>query len=152
MRTFFTIFALLLILSLGYLAYAHFTGGSVPTLGLPIGGERAKIRARILSFFEHVKFKNASALTDFVQESTTEAEIIHYLVKTIGLDLEDFDLETVIIDEVEIDSSHTRARVMVNLKGKDLSDRKPFTLSKLIFLSKSSDGRWLIDTKSDLTS
>ena len=57
MRKFFIAFALVLVAALTYLGYAHFSGGAVPTFGLPIGGEKARIRHRVQSFFEDVKLK-----------------------------------------------------------------------------------------------
>jgi hypothetical protein len=148
MRTLMIIIAVLLALCLGYLGYAHFTGGSVPTFGLPIGGERAKVRARTLSFFEHVKFKNASALRDFVGTTTSSDEVLSYLLKSLGINPETIDLMHVTIEDVELNSTETRARTRVSFAGQNLSEKKPFTFSKIIFLYKSADGSWLVDTKS----
>lgn len=152
MRTFIITVALLLALSLGYLSYAHFSGGAWPTFGLPIGGEKAKIRAFVLAFFEHVKFKNTSALASFVAKEKNVSDRAHYLTKTLGIDQEKIDLTSTSIEEIELDSAQMRARVKVKLKGQDLIDYKPIEQVKIIFLYKNSDGAWLIDTENLLPS
>jgi hypothetical protein len=44
MKKFFVLLLLLICIAMGYLTYAHFSGGKIYTFGLPIGGERAVIR------------------------------------------------------------------------------------------------------------
>ncbi len=148
MRTYISIFAVLLIACIGYLTYAHFSGGSVPTFGLPLGGERAQIRLRTLSFFEHVKFKNASALEDFVSATSGPEELTHYLLTLLGIGPDQIDLHHVTIEHVELNTAETRARARVTFTGQDLSQQKPFSLSKIIFLFKNTEGVWLVDIKS----
>ena len=148
MRTLFILIVVLFALSIGYLGYAHFTGGSLPTFGLPIGGEKAKVRARTLGFFEHVKFKNASALDDFVDSGATAEEVSSYLVKSLGINADYIDLVDVTIEHVELNSSETRARARVSFSGQNLSEKKPFVFTKIIFLYKNVEGEWLVDIKS----
>lgn len=148
MRTFLVILVTLLLLGLGYIGFAHFSGASVPTFGLPIGGERAQVRARTLSFFEHVKFKNASALQDFVESEVDRHEMGEYLLKSLGINPQNIDLVGVAIESVELNTTETRARARVSFSGQNLDEKKPFSFSKIIFLYKNTENIWLIDTKS----
>ncbi len=145
MRTFFIIFILVIIACLGYLGYAQFSGGAVPTFGLPIGGERAKVRERTHRFFEHVKFKNASALHEFVSPDTTSNELTTFLFKSLDINPDVTDLTDVHIDQVELNNAETRARVRVTLSGQNLSTNTAFQTTKLIFLYKSKQDSWLVD-------
>lgn len=146
MRKFFIMVLLLAIAAMVYLGYAHFTGGAVPTFGLPIGGEKAHVRVQALAFFEHVKFKNRAAITNFVGSSAAPEETALYLDKTLGMDADQVDLVKVAIKDVELDSMGTRARVKVELSGQDLAANKPFDVEKVIFLYRVAD-RWLVDIK-----
>ncbi len=146
MRKFLILILLLVLLALGYLGYAHFSGGAVPTFGLPLGGERAIIRERITTFFEHVKFKNTSALKNFVSPDTSEDQISAFLSKTLGQDEDNVDLLETKIDQVEIDSSKERARARITLEGTDLAKKQPLDISKVIFLFLAN-GEWLMDIK-----
>lgn len=147
MRKFIVVLTVLLIVVLSYLGYAHFSGGAVPTFGLPIGGEKAQIRAVTLAFFEHVKFKNASAFKEFVALGTDPAVVDAYLDKTLGQDTEKIDLIAVEIKSIELDSKQTRARVHVGFMGQDLALHKPVDLEKIVFLYRADD-RWFIDINS----
>lgn len=148
MRKFLIVLALLIVAAAAYLGYAHISGGAVPTFGLPIGGEKMKIRRATLAFFEHVKFKNTSAFTNLVSKDVSPEELDRYLTKTLGIDPDQVDLVSTSIDQIELDSNQTRARVKVHLSGQDLSNKRPLDISKIIFLYQSRDDIWLIDTRS----
>lgn len=147
MRTVFISILLLVVLAAGYLLYAQVSGGAVPTFGLPIGGERAHIRQKIQRFFEHVKFKNKSALSSLVSEGSSMEDVESFLAQTFGADPNQVDLQSVHIDSVELDSSGTRARSIVQLKGQNLIEQKPFQATKLIFLYKVVPDDWRLDIK-----
>lgn len=146
MRKILILVLLILISSSIYFGYAHFSGGAVPTFGLPIGGEKARIRARISAFFEHVKFKNTSALRNFVEAGTSEEQISQFLKKTLGQNEDDVDLLDTKVEQIEIDSSSLRARARIRLLGINLVNKQPVDISKVIFLF-SADGEWLLDIK-----
>ena len=131
--------------SLGYLGYAHISGGAVPTFGLPIGGQKALIRQQALRFFEHIKFKNTSAIKDFVKEDASNEDINTFMSKTFGQDPANIDLQSVMVENVELDSSKKRARSRVSLIGRDLLESRPIVLSKVIFLYLGDKNDWLID-------
>ncbi|HXW53633.1 MAG TPA: hypothetical protein VEL47_05975 [Myxococcota bacterium] len=145
MRTVAIILVLLVLAALGYLGYAHFSGGAVPTFGLPIGGDKATIRSRTLTFLENVKFKNTVALKDFVASTITVPQILFYVETSLGLNQE-MDLNQAAVKEIEIDSAAQRARVRVTLSGQDLKNMKAFDMEKLVFLYNAGHDRWLIDT------
>lgn len=145
MRKFLVLLLLLALAAAVYLGYAHLSGGAVPTFGLALGGEPALIRQQALRFFEHVKFKDFSALKDFVKEGTDTPQINQFITKTIGFEPAQVDLQTLKIEQVEIDSSHKRARVKVHLAGLELQERRQFDLTKVIFLYLDEKSQWLID-------
>jgi len=136
---------IILVAVLVYLGYAQFSGGAVPTFGLPIGGEKAKVRHRVSTFFEDVKFKNIAGLKELVSSSVSQEGVLLYLEKGLGLGPNQ-DLSHVSIEGIELDKDEKRARVKVMLTGQDLATRKPFNIEKLLFLYAAENDRWLIDT------
>ena len=148
MRKFIVFLILLMIAALAYLAYAHFSGGAIPTFGLPLGGEKAKIRERTKIFFENLKFKNINALRDFVSQDSSPEQFSHYLKENLGLDLEKIDLEKVEVENIELDSLQQRARVKIKLEGRELVTKKPFAYERIVFLFRGQDDKWLFDVNS----
>jgi hypothetical protein len=145
MRKLLVLLIVLCLAGAGYLGYAHFSGGAVPTFGLAIGGESAIIRQQALRFFEHIKFKNISALKDFVKEGSEASEISEFITKTIGFQPANVDLQSLAVESVEIDSTKKRARAKVHLAGLELSERRQFDVTKVIFLYLDEKNQWLID-------
>jgi hypothetical protein len=145
MRAFFTTLLLLAVLVAGYLAYAHFSGGQVPTFGLPIGGEKGEIRVYASQFLENIKFKNTAALVGFA-ENATSADVDKYLTSLFDMDKNAIDLQTFSVKEIEMDSSKMRSRVNILLKGRDLSNNNPFEKHKIIYLYQNPTKKtWLVD-------
>jgi hypothetical protein len=147
MRKFFAILLLVIITALAYLGYAHFSGGALPLWELPLGGQRAKVRAQIVRFFEKVRFKNNKALADFVEPGTEAHDLENFLLQTIDAPLSAIDLQAVAVDSIELDSGQERARARVNLSGQNLRDNKFFDITKIIFLYRVDSDRWLLDIK-----
>lgn len=147
MRKTLIIIMILMIIAFGYLLYAQISGGAVPTFGLPIGGQRALVREHIKRFFEDVKFKNKSAMNAMISSESTIEDIDNFLEKTFGADPNNVDLQSIKIESVELDSTKTRARSIVNFAGQYLAPQKPFSATKLIFLYKNSSGDWKVDIK-----
>lgn len=145
MRKFLIFLIILCLLGAVYLGYAHFSGGAVPTFGLAIGGEQAIIRQQATRFFEHVKFKNITALKDFVAEGTDIQEINQFISKTIGFEPANVDLQSLKVESVEMDSSQQRARAKVHLAGLELKEKRQFDVSKVIFLFLDEKNQWLVD-------
>lgn len=133
--------------ALCYLSYAHLSGGAVPTLGLPLGGEKAKIRHRAHRFFEHIMFKDTKALMEFVDKDTSQEQLITFVGKTMGADPQNVDLTFLKIEAIELDSNKKRARVRVALGGQDLTTKSDFAVTKVIFLYLSESNGWLLDTQ-----
>ncbi len=136
-----------LVVALGYLSYAHFSGAAVYTFGLPLGGERAHIRQTTARLFENVKFRNLDAIAAMVTPGESMGAIDAYLGKVIGVPPENFDLQKTLIEGIEIDSSNKRARARVTLVGENLHSRENMTVSKIIFLFYDEHAGWLFDIK-----
>lgn len=148
MRAFGTVLALLIFAAGAYLGYAHFSGGEVPTFGLPLGGEKKNIRDTTQAFYETIKFKNRDAIKHFVDATATQEDISDYLTKTFGEGaLNEIDLNSVSIEQIELDSQETRARVKILLSGLYLDDKKAFTINKLLYFYRANS-LWLLDLKS----
>lgn len=146
MRAFFITIAILIVLALGYLGFAQVSGGAVPTFGLPLGGERAKVRKTIKLFFEDVRFKNKNAISNVVTPGATLEDIENFLTQFLGASANQVDLLDVHIHSVELDSNHQRARAVVNIKAKNLNDSTSINVTRLIFLFMV-DQNWIIDIK-----
>lgn len=146
MRKILIVVLLLAIAVLGYVGYAHFTGGAVPTFGLPIGGEKSRIRQATLTFFDKVKFKDRAGLMLMVPPEMNFDDITSYLLKTLQVDLDALDLETINVKHIEVDNEGRRARVRVLLAGHNLNAKKPLDIEKIIFLYRVGDV-WLVDIK-----
>jgi hypothetical protein len=145
MRKFFVIVLVFIIAALAYLSYAHLSGGTVPTFGLPLGGERAKIREKISHFFEDLKFKNESGLKDFIAKDKSAKDIDGFVAKVFEMKLSDMDINTVKIVSIELDSQNKRARARIHLYGQDMRLQKAFDINKIIYLYLDSEATWLID-------
>lgn len=137
------IFSLAVVVSV-YVGYAHFSGGAIPTFGLPIGGAKKDIRHTTKVFFENVKFKNHPGLKQFVREEDSLEQIGAYLNTIFGISVDQVDLDSIEVDSIELDTSKIRARVRVHIKGLDLVNKAPLSLNKIIFLYRSG-GKWMID-------
>lgn len=149
MRTFVVIFLFLLISAGVYVGYAHFSGGQVPTFGLPIGGEKAKIREAATNFFEQIKFRNYDGLERYTEEVTKD-EIASYIKELFGINKNDLDLDEFSIKNIEMDSSKLRSRVVLSFTGRDVSTQAPFERQKMVFLYLNKDKKWLFDIKNNL--
>lgn len=146
MRKFFTIVLLLTMAALAYFGYAHYTGAALPVWGLPLGGQKALIRARVTEFFESVRFKNTQVFKNFVASDIQPEDITQFLSQTLGQPAHEIDLQSVKIKDIELDSSQSRARVRIELVGQRLNDHKVFNITRIIFLYLD-DNKWLLDTK-----
>lgn len=109
----------------GYVGVAHLSGGNLPTLGLPIGGDEAKLRSMSLSFWEDIQFKDfdhaASYHAPELQDTVDIPFLIQRLFKVKPEVLDLMEYEVVFVD---IDSSGLRARVKTRLKVKFLGNGK----------------------------
>lgn len=109
------------VLTGGYIGIAHFSGGSFPTLGLPIGGERALLRSMTLQFIEDVKFKDFDkAATYHHPEKQERLDIPYYLERLFLIKPEALDVMSYEIIFAELDSAQLRGRVKARIKCKNL--------------------------------
>ena len=112
---------ILLLAPLGYIGMAHFSGGAYPTLGLPIGGERAYLRGLTLSFIEDVQFKDFQKAASYHEPSIQDSVDIPYLLERMFMvKPESLDIMSYEIVFAKLDSTNLRGRVKVRIKVKDL--------------------------------
>jgi len=120
--------------TLGYFVAAHFSGGSLPTFGLEIGGEKATVRANALKFWEDIKFKDTtSALTFLPNGKNSKVLLNSFLQKTFQCSPEKLDIEEYRIENLELDSTGKRARVKVKIWAHNLSTNKALEPQVLLF-------------------
>lgn len=138
---------ILLFTAVGYLSYAHFSGGKVYTFGLPIGGIKAQVRYRVNNFFEQIKFKNINELKNFTEPFISKEAFFTYLNNILNNPLDQIELENFTINNIELDSTKNRARVKTEFFYKNFITNKSFAQEKLIFLYHANNN-WFIDIES----
>lgn len=131
----------------GYAGYAHFTGGEVPTLGLPIGGARAELRTLTMSFWEDIKFKDYKKAASYQAETKRSESSISALVEQVfGLPAQSVDLMEFSVVEAELDSTGNRARLKSRVKAKDLVKGKVHTREVMHFFHRDTpQAAWVLD-------
>ncbi len=135
-----------------YLAAAHFSGGAFYTFGLPLGGERAQLRATALSFMEDLKFKDFERAASYHAPDKQDTVDIPYLLQRLFVQkpeaLEVMDYEIIF---AEIDSTNIRARVKSRVKAKDLVKGKIRTQEMMLFFHRTSQSApWYMELESSL--
>ncbi len=140
------------VLSGGYLAVAHLSGGALSTLGLALGGDRGALRRIALEFLEDVQFKDFLSAASYHAPDLIDTVDIPFLlqrlfaVKPEALDIMDFDIVF-----ADIDSSDLRARVKVRVKAKILLDgRIEEREIVLYFYRDSEDDPWYMKLEDSL--
>jgi hypothetical protein len=146
--------ATLLTCLLGYLAAAHYSGGAFPTLGLPIGGERALLRNVAMRFIEDIQFKDFDNASSYHAPDRQESVDIPYLIERLfavkpeALDIMDYEIVF-----AKVDSTQLRARVKTRIKVKELvRDRIREQELILYFYRDSLDAPWYMKLESSLRS
>ena len=137
----------LLILAVGgYFLTSHLTGGSLPTLGLPLGGESSVVRARALAFVEDLHFKDYhKAASVFEPHLQSPQNVRLFLETSFEVSAQHLDLIEYIVKQVELDSTKTRARVSLNVKAKNLLSSEEIEREWLLFLYYSqTEDKWYI--------
>ena len=111
----------MVLLAGGYLGAAHFSGGAFPTLGLPLGGERAWLRKTVRAFLEDIQFKDFNHAASYHAPDKRDSVDIPYLLERLFLQKpESLDIMDYEIVFAKIDSTGRRARVKARVKVKNL--------------------------------
>ena len=91
-----------------YLGAAHFSGGAFPTLGLPIGGDRALLRQTTDAFIEDIKFKDFKKAASYHAPDKRDAVDIPFLIERLFVQKpESLDIMSYEIMMSEIDSTNS---------------------------------------------
>jgi hypothetical protein len=143
---------LAMLLPVGYLGMSHFSGGAYPTMGLPIGGERGKLRDKTMSFIEDIKFKDFAKAASYHDPKIQEQIDIPYLLERMfmlkpeALDIMEYDVVF-----AELDSSSLRGRVKVRIKFKDLVKGQIHEKEVIYFYHRASEKEpWFMVLESSL--
>ena len=141
-----------LVLAGTYIGMAHFSGGSFPTLGLPIGGVRAELRSTTLNFIEDVKFKDFDkAATYHHPDKQDSLDIPYYIERLFLIKPEALDVMSYEIVFVEIDSSKLRGRVKARIKCKNLIRENIHEKEAMFFFHRASvNDPWYMVLESSL--
>lgn len=146
--------AVLLFLFGGYTGIAHFSGGAFPTLGLPLGGERALLREITNHFMEDIQFKDFEAAAGYHAPENIDGVDIPFLLERLFAQkpelLDIMDYEIVMAD---IDSSGNRARVKTRIKVKNLAQKDIYTRELMLFFQRADAASpWYMELESSLRS
>ncbi len=145
----------LLILALaaaGYLGAAHFSGGALHTLGLPLGGERGVLREVALRFIEDIKFKDFDSAAKYHAPDVRDEVDIPFLIQRLFLTKpESLDILESEIVFSELDSTGVRARVKTRVKVKHLGNSSIRDQEFMLFFHrKSTADPWYMELESSL--
>ncbi len=136
------IFILLLALCAGgYLATAYFSGGTLPTFGIPLGGEKSQMRQSVLKFWEDIKFKDLNSAASFLPADQRDAANIQgFLQRIFGSAAVTLDIVGYEIETLELDSTGLRARVKTKVMANNLQIGQKINRSVMLFFHKISPG------------
>jgi len=143
---------LLVVLAGGYLVGAHLSGGAWPVFGLPLGGDRERLRETTRSFWEDIQFKDFDRAASY-HDPDRQAEVdIPYLIERLFLQkpeaIEIIDYE---ITYAEVDSTGLRARVKTRVRARDLLREKVDDREVMLYFHRASAaGRWYMELESSL--
>lgn len=141
-------FLIISLAALVYLGYAHFSGGAIPTFGLPLGGSKAEIRYRVQGFFEQIKFRNKEKLKEMIDSKASQEELYNFLFKLFDENIDNIDLKNSKINKIEIDSLNERGKAEVWLSILELTSNNITEKNKILFLYYDLiNNNWLIDVK-----
>ena len=133
MKIWLSLFAVLVLATLSYLAAVHFSGGAFPTLGLPLGGDRGHLRSGALQFMEDFE-QAASYHAPEIQDSVDIPFLIQRLFKVKPEALNFMDYEIVF---AKIDSSGNRGRVKMRAKVEFLGNKQIRDQDIMLFFERS---------------
>jgi len=135
-----------------YLGAAHFSGGAFPTLGLPIGGDRALLRQTTDAFIEDIKFKDFKKAASYHAPDKRDAVDIPFLIERLFVQKpESLDIMSYEIMMSEIDSTNMRGRVKSNIKVKNLAVGEIREQELMLFYHRDSvDAPWYMELESSL--
>ncbi len=138
MKIWLSLFAVLVLATLSYLAAVHFSGGAFPTLGLPLGGDRGHLRSVALQFMEDIEFKDFEQAASYhapeIQDSADIPFLIQRLFKVKPEALNFMDYEIVF---AKIDSSGNRGRVKMRAKVEFLGNKQIRDQDIMLFFERS---------------
>lgn len=144
--------AILVAIAGGYVAAAHFSGGAIPSLGIPVGGDRAELRDKTLSFWEDIEFKDFDQAASYhAPDTRNDVDIPFLLERVFLLKPEVLEILSYEIVFAEIDSTGLRARVKTRVKVRNLMKDDVFEREVLLFWHRDTlESPWFMVLESSL--
>ncbi|HEY3358746.1 MAG TPA: hypothetical protein VGQ83_36195 [Polyangia bacterium] len=129
------------VLAGGYLAAAHLSGGAFPTLGLPLGGQRAVLRRLATSFLEDIQFKDFKRAASYHEPAKQASVDIPFLIwRLFAVKPEALDIMRHEIVFAEIDSTNLRGRVKSRVQFKELVRGDIRTQELMLYYERAQPG------------
>jgi hypothetical protein len=143
---------LILLLIVAYLGAVHFSGGAFYGFGLPLGGERAKLRQISSSFMEDIQFKDFKKAASYHEPDVVGQVDIPYLLQRLFLQKpESLDIMDYEIVFCKLDRSTLRGRTKMRVKIKNLIDKKLRTQDFILFFHRTNpQAPWYMKLESSL--
>lgn len=143
---------LLVLLAGGYVGAAHLSGGAFPTLGMPLGGERAVLRETVRSFLEDIQFKDFGRAASYHAPDKRDTVDIPFLLERLFLQKpESLDIMDYEIVFAKVDSTGKRARVKSRVKVKNLAKGDIRDQEFILFFHRDSPSApWHMELESSL--
>lgn len=145
MKWIITLLVVIILCAGGYFIAAYLSGGSLPTYGLVMGGERGAARQVVLKFWEDIKFDDPKSAAKLMMPDAQDSALVStFLSKLFHVQPEKLDIVSYKIIAVEIDSTGSRARVKNSILAKNLTSQEAVNTEAMLFLRKV-DNNWYLD-------
>jgi hypothetical protein len=105
----------------GYFLAAHLSGGAFYAFGVPVGGDRGRLRRLATAFLEDVQFKDFKRAASYHAPETQQGVDIPFLIwRLFQVKPEALDIMKHEIMFAETDSTGLRGRVKARVRFKEL--------------------------------
>ncbi|MDQ6978690.1 MAG: hypothetical protein Q9M09_00775 [Mariprofundaceae bacterium] len=143
---------IILLLIVAYFGAVHLSGGAFYGFGLPLGGERAKLRQISSSFMEDIQFKDFKKAASYHEPDAVDQVDIPYLLQRLFLQKpEALDIMEYEIVFCKLDSTTLRGRAKMRVKIKNLIDKKLRTQDFILFYHRAhAHAPWYMELESSL--
>lgn len=142
----------LCVLAGGYLLAAHVSGGALYSFGVPLGGERGKLRRLATSFVEDIQFKDFKRAASYHAPDKQAAVDIPFIIQRLFLvKPEALDIMSHEVVFADVDSTGNRGRVKVLVKVKNLVQGEVRSQELILYFEREQPGKpWYMKLEDSL--